>query len=102
MRFATLQGELGQAAIAQVPSLAGVDSVVLLQKDGARMRSTAVLEVLRYLGGAWGLAVVAYIVPRPVRDWVYDFVAGRRYRMFGKYDACPIPTPETRARFLDV
>lgn len=101
MRFATLQGEIGQAAIKAIPELATVDSVVLLHRDGAWVRSTAALELARYLGGGWTLALVGYLVPRPLRDWAYDAIARRRYRWFGRYDACPIPSPETRARFLD-
>lgn len=102
MRFATLQGAIGRAAVARAPELTQVDSVVLLHKDGAWIRSTAVLEVLRYVGGAWSLALAAYVIPRPVRDWAYNAVARRRYRIFGRYDTCPIPSPGTRARFLDI
>lgn len=102
MRFATLQGPLGQAALARLPALAGVDSVVLLHAGGAWVRSTAVLEVARYLGGAWALlGVLGYVLPRRLRDWLYDRVARNRYRTFGKFDACPIPAPDARARFLD-
>ncbi|MGQ0650543.1 MAG: thiol-disulfide oxidoreductase DCC family protein [Gemmatimonadaceae bacterium] len=101
MRFATLQGALGQEAVRAIPELAKVDSIVLLHRNGAFVRSTAALEVARYLGGVWLLALVGYVVPRAVRDAMYDAIARRRYRMFGRYDACPMPTPETRARFLD-
>lgn len=101
MRFATLQGELGAAALKALPELTSVDSVVLLHRDGAWVRSTAALEVARYIGGGWLLALAAYLIPRPLRDWIYDAVARRRYAMFGKFDACPLPSPETRARFLD-
>ncbi len=103
LRFATLQGELGQAAIARDPALQGVDSLVLLQPGKTSVRSSAVLEVGRYLGGVWRLlAWPALMVPRVVRDAVYDFVARNRYRVFGKLDACRLPTPEERARFLDL
>lgn len=101
MRFATLQGPIGDEARRLLPQLAAVDSVVLLYKDGAWVRSTAALQVARYLGGVWNLAAIAYLVPRPLRDWVYDRVAATRYRIFGKLDACPLPAPGTRRRFLD-
>jgi predicted DCC family thiol-disulfide oxidoreductase YuxK len=42
------------------------------------------------------------LVPRPVRDWIYDFVARHRYRWFGKRDVCMVPTSEIRARFLEM
>jgi predicted DCC family thiol-disulfide oxidoreductase YuxK len=56
---------------------------------------------MRYLGGRWSLLLALYILPRFVRDWGYDAVARRRYRIWGKYDACPIPPPGVRDRFLD-
>jgi predicted DCC family thiol-disulfide oxidoreductase YuxK len=65
------------------------------------VRSSGALEVARYLGGAWHLARAAGIVPRFLRDWAYDGFARIRYRVFGRYDSCPIPTPEQRARFID-
>ena len=102
MRFATLQSELGLAALDEYPSLRGVDSVVLLQPGSASVRSTAVLQVARYLGGIWALlALPGWLLPRGVRDAMYDFVARNRYRVFGKLDACRLPTPEERARFLE-
>ncbi|MCC6318795.1 MAG: DUF393 domain-containing protein [Gemmatimonadaceae bacterium] len=101
MRFATLQGPIGDAARRALPQIADVDSVVVLYKDGAWVKSTAALEVARYVGGAWAIAVAAYVIPRVVRDAVYDAIARRRYGWFGRYDSCPIPTPEQRARFLD-
>ena len=101
MRFATLQGELGQEAARLLPHLAGMDSVVLVHRDGAYVRSTAVLEVARYLGGPWRLALAGYAVPRVVRDAAYDAIAARRRRIFGRDEACPVPPPAMRARFLD-
>lgn len=102
MRFATLQGALGESARKRLPQLAGVDSVILLHPGGAWVRSTAVLEVLRYLGSGWGvLGALGYLLPRVLRDWMYGVVARTRYRLFGQYASCPLPSPETRGRFLD-
>ncbi|MEO7962520.1 MAG: DCC1-like thiol-disulfide oxidoreductase family protein, partial [Gemmatimonadaceae bacterium] len=65
MRFATLQGEIGQAAMAEFPALRDVDSVVLLQANGATTKSTAVLHVARYLGGLWRVvAAPGWLLPR--------------------------------------
>lgn len=100
LRFATLQGEIGEAARRAIPELATIDSIVVLHKDGAWIKSTAALEVTRYVGGGWALSSAGYIVPRFIRDAVYDFVARNRYGWFGKYDACPLPSPEQRQRFL--
>lgn len=101
MRFATLQGRYGDAARKAMPELAAVDSVVLVTRSGAYVRSTAALEVMRYLGGVWALALVLYALPRPLRDWGYDVIARRRNRVFGRVEACPLPAPDVRARFLD-
>lgn len=105
MRFAALQSDFGQAAIERHPELAKVDSVVFLERTGGSenvfIRSTAALKLSGYLGGIWGWARIAYIIPRPIRDFFYDLFARYRYRLFGKYDSCMLPPPEVRERFLD-
>ena len=59
------------------------------------------LAIARHLGGTWAvLAAVGRIVPAVLRDALYNAVARTRYRVFGRYDACPLPAPEDRARFL--
>ena len=66
-------------------------------------RSNAILRAGRELGGLWSvLAAGAKIVPRPLRDAAYRFVAQNRYRVFGKYETCMLPDPDQRSRFLDV
>ena len=64
-------------------------------------KSDAALWILRALGGPWRAAGVLRLVPRAVRDLGYDLVARTRYRLFGRYGACPLPDPRHRARFLD-
>jgi predicted DCC family thiol-disulfide oxidoreductase YuxK len=66
------------------------------------VRSDAAIRVVRRLGLPWSLLAVAAVVPRGVRDAVYSWIARNRYRWFGRRDACMVPTPELRARFLDV
>ncbi|HVP30136.1 MAG TPA: thiol-disulfide oxidoreductase DCC family protein [Myxococcota bacterium] len=99
--FAPLQSELGRRLLRQ----AGLpedtlDTVVLLQDGRAYLRSDAMLRAMKRLRAPWPLASLALVVPRFLRDGVYDFVARHRYRWFGRKDACPVPTPEQRARFL--
>jgi predicted DCC family thiol-disulfide oxidoreductase YuxK len=107
MRFAALQSDYGRIIVERHPELRGVDSVVYVEgtpgSGGERVyvRSDAALRVLKYLGGAWKLLLVGYILPKPVRDFFYDLFARNRYRMFGKYDSCMLPSPEVRSRFLD-
>jgi predicted DCC family thiol-disulfide oxidoreductase YuxK len=107
LRFATLQGEYARGVIARHPELQGVDSLVLVEpandstSERVSVRSAGALRLARYLGGPWHLARAVAIVPRFLRDWAYDGFARIRYRVFGRYDSCPIPSPEQRARFID-
>lgn len=107
LRFAALQSEYGRAAIARHPVLQDVDSLVLLEtspdtgEEAVSVRSTAVFRLAAYLGGFWRLLLIARIVPEPARDVCYDLFARFRYRLFGKYDQCLIPSPDVRSRFLD-
>jgi len=102
VRFAALQSATADAVRLRHPGLEAVDSMVWVDADGGvSVRSDAALAIGRYLGGFWGAkAAFARAVPRPIRDWIYDLVARVRYRVFGRYDACPIPPAEHRARFL--
>ncbi|HXN28797.1 MAG TPA: DCC1-like thiol-disulfide oxidoreductase family protein [Candidatus Acidoferrales bacterium] len=101
-RFAPLQGETFLARVAEEPREGLPDSVVVLQPNGELLlRSTAFLHIFRRLGGGWRvLAAVLSVLPRGLRDFVYDFVARIRYRVFGRReDLCPIVPAELRARF---
>lgn len=99
--FAALQSPRGrrlleQAGLADHPP----DSVVLLEDGAVYLRSSAVLRVVRHLSGAWPLLSVLWLIPRPLRDRLYDAFAARRYRWFGRRDSCLVPTPDLTTRFL--
>ena len=102
VRFASLEGETAKAYRASHPGLEGVDSMIWADADGPpKIRSDAAIALGRYVGGVWGvMASICGLVPRFLRDALYDFIARIRYKAFGKYDACPIPPPEHRGRFL--
>lgn len=106
MRFAPLQGEFGRDVLRRHPALRAVDSIVLVEMDGPQLlevpqlRSDAVLAIADYLGWPWRAAAVFRLVPRFLRDAAYNLVARNRTRLFGRYDACPLPSPEQRARFI--
>jgi predicted DCC family thiol-disulfide oxidoreductase YuxK len=73
---------------------------VLIADGKPFVRSDAAIRISRYLGGAWKLLGAVRIIPRPIRDWAYDIVAQNRYRWFGRFDTCMVPTPELKARFI--
>jgi predicted DCC family thiol-disulfide oxidoreductase YuxK len=81
-----------------------LDTVYLVEESGARVsaRSEAVISVLRELGGFWkAVADALRLFPKWLRDWGYDVVARNRYRIFGKYEICPLPEKKYQGRFLD-
>lgn len=100
-RFASLDSEPANALL-KGHSFAekDLDSVVYLRGEKALVRSSAALYIAKDLGGVWSLFSIFLIVPRPVRDLVYDLIAKYRYRWFGKRDSCMMPSPELKARFL--
>jgi predicted DCC family thiol-disulfide oxidoreductase YuxK len=99
--FASLQSPEAARLLAERGYLGmELDSVLLVEGRRVYERSTAALRVARRLTGAWPLLSVFLLVPRPLRDAVYDWVARNRYRWFGRQDACRVPAPELRARFL--
>lgn len=99
-RFAPLQGT---SAKARFGDPGDVDPTTIVLEDGGVLyqRSTAALRIISQLGGAWSLVAVFRLVPRFIRDAVYDWVARNRYGWFGKRDTCRLPSPEERSVFLD-
>jgi predicted DCC family thiol-disulfide oxidoreductase YuxK len=106
-RFASLQSRAAREAMARMrDGPAGSptplpDSMVLLDETGVHVRSDAAIRVARRLGLPWSLLAIARVLPRGVRDALYDWIARNRYRWFGKRDNCMVPASELRARFLD-
>jgi predicted DCC family thiol-disulfide oxidoreductase YuxK len=76
------------------------ETIVLVDRGSTFTRSTAVLRIARRLCFPWPVMYLLILVPRPIRDAVYDFVARRRYRWFGRREACLVPTADLKARFL--
>lgn len=102
LRFAPLGGAFALAAFAQHGlDRATLDSLVVVRGAAVFVKSDAALEVARHLG-PWRALRALRIVPRPLRDALYDWVARNRYRWFGKRDACFMPQPQHAGRFLDV
>jgi predicted DCC family thiol-disulfide oxidoreductase YuxK len=100
-KFSSLQSEVGRQWLMRF-DISGheLESFVLIQGGKYYIKSTAALRMLRELGVIWNLLYVFIWFPRPLRDILYDVVAKSRYKIFGKRDACMIPTPDLQARFL--
>jgi len=100
-RFAPLQSEAGERLLAECGLPADhMDSVILVEGEEYYTKSGAALRTAKHLGGIYRTLWPLRIVPRRLRDFVYDVVAARRYRWFGKRDQCMMPTPEISERFL--
>ena len=101
-RFAALQSQTAQKLLAQYKKQKkGFESFILMQDGKAYEKSSAALKVLKKLPWYWKWAQVFWIVPKFIRDGVYDVIARNRYKWFGKKEECMIPTSEVRNRFLD-
>ncbi len=100
--FAPLQTAPGKDALENVQKQDGFtpDSIILFYNGKYFIRSTAALRVLKLLGGLWSWLFVGIVLPRFVRDGIYDYVSRNRYKWFGKRDECMIPTPDLLDRFL--
>ncbi|CAM3683254.1 thiol-disulfide oxidoreductase DCC family protein [Rheinheimera salexigens] len=101
--FASLQSTVAKELLGlnTVKPTDYLGSIVLIDDDGIWFRSSAALRVAGRLTAGWPLLRLLLILPRPFRDWVYDFVGARRYRWFGRTEACWIPEQDVSDRFLD-
>jgi predicted DCC family thiol-disulfide oxidoreductase YuxK len=99
-RFASLQSDVGRS-LGQAHGLPQeFDTIAFIDGGEIHTRSAAVLRIAKGLDGAWPLLFSLVVLPRPVRDWAYRYFAARRYAWFGKLEACRVPTPDIRRRFL--
>ena len=101
-RFAALQSKAGQQLLEKynLPQKK-FDSFILIDKGKAYYRSTAGFKIYGKLPWYWKWTQIFWIVPKFIRDGVYDFIARNRYKWFGRKEECMIPTPDVRNRFLD-
>ena len=99
-RFAPLQGNTAQERVPATLDPQASQTVIFEEEGRFRVRSDAALAVLAGLGGAWRLTALLRVIPRPVRDAVYDAVARHRHRWFGRRAECRVPEPDERDRFL--
>lgn len=101
-RFASLQSEVGQALLQKfhLPTQ-NYNSFVLVVDEKVYLRSSAALKVCEFLGGFWKILAIFWLIPKPLRDAIYSYIAKNRYKWFGKRNKCIIPTPEIKRKFIE-
>ena len=105
LKFAPLQSEAARSLLRDVGAVVpeahlDPDSILLVQNGKVYSHSGAALRIAAHLTFPWFLGVTGLLMPWFLRDLVYRFIAKNRYKWFGKSEACRVPTPEMRTRFL--
>ena len=101
-KFASIQSESGKSLLIKCGGATNdFDSLVYIKGNTCFLKSSAGIKILIDLGGIWQLFNVFVIIPKFIRDFLYNLIAKSRYKLFGKRDTCMIPTPDIRKRFLD-
>jgi predicted DCC family thiol-disulfide oxidoreductase YuxK len=100
-KFASLQSDAAKEILLQKKERNNqLNSIILIYNGILFYKSSAILEICSILGGVFNIAKIFYIIPRVVRDRLYDLIAKRRYRWFGKRKYCLIPTAALKSRFI--
>jgi len=101
-RFASLQSPIAKDLLKRESvDLNNMRTIILLNNGKVFYRSNAILEILRQLAAPWPVFYAFKLMPRFIRDGLYNLVSKHRYSWFGKRDTCRIPSAGERARFLE-
>lgn len=100
-RFASLQGETARRRLPHGLTGPAPETVVLESGGKLRFRSDAAIAIIAGLGSGWRVFGALRVVPRPLRDWVYEWIARNRFKWFGKRATCRVPTFEERSLFFE-
>jgi predicted DCC family thiol-disulfide oxidoreductase YuxK len=100
-RFASLQSDFARKELQRKEIGNSVKTIVLLKGDKVYLKSNAALEISKELIGLWPLLYCFKIIPRFIRDAVYNLISQHRYQWFGKKDECWIPSSDLTSRFVD-
>jgi predicted DCC family thiol-disulfide oxidoreductase YuxK len=102
LTFASIQSARGSRLVRELGFDPDDAKTFVLVEDGvAFVRSDAAIRLARYLRPPWPWLSALRVIPRPIRNWGYDRIAANRYRWFGRREACMMPTPELKRRFVD-
>lgn len=100
-KFASIQSDAAKEILLQFDNFnSDIDSIILINNNRIYYKSSAVLRLCKILGGWYNFLLIFWLVPKPIRDWMYDFVAKNRYRWFGKRESCMLPSADLKDRFL--
>lgn len=100
--FAALQSSFAQEFLAKKNLSANLDSIVLIEGNEIFTESSAALRIAKKLDGFWKTLYALILLPAPARNFAYRLFAKNRYRLFGRQEMCELPSPQVRARFLDL
>lgn len=101
LKFATLQSVEGERLLNNTGiNVESLTSIVFFDDGNVYTRSAAALKIAEKLDMPWRAIVILRIIPRTVRDWIYDMIARNRYRWFGRKETCMVPSPQIMNRFL--
>jgi predicted DCC family thiol-disulfide oxidoreductase YuxK len=101
-KFASLQSVSGQKVLEKLnikPD--ALETIIYFSNNKYYTKSTAILQILKDIGGVWQLMFVFMLVPKFIRNFIYSIIAKTRYKVFGKRNECAIPTPDLSDRFLE-
>ncbi|MFT7374341.1 MAG: putative DCC family thiol-disulfide oxidoreductase YuxK [Oleiphilaceae bacterium] len=100
-KLCSVQSEEGQKILKHYSLPTDVyESMIYVEGDTFYQQSDAFFQVIAKLGFPWRMMSVFRLIPKPLRNWLYDRIAFNRYRLFGKYDYCSLPVPDHEARYL--
>ena len=96
-KYTSIQGEFVQTLDIET----GVDSIIFYEEGILYYKSTAILKIFQSLGGLWSMTTIFYLIPKVIRDFIYDIIAKYRYKIFGKMEYCRVPRADEEALFLN-
>lgn len=100
--YASLQSDAARDILLQFKiKNSNLDSIILLENGKFYQKSTAILKIAKQLNGLWKLNYGFLIIPKLMRDFIYDIIAKNRYKWFGKRETCMLPTGDMKLRFLE-
>lgn len=100
-KFASLQSDAAKQVLLQFNEKKySIDSIILIYNNSIYYKSSAILKLLSIMGGIYSVSAIGYIIPKKLRDKLYDYIAKNRYKWFGKRESCMLPTTDLEQRFI--